>query len=290
MLHIYQKKRYPRATYQKEPFLRYTTPVHMQISLKTISIGSTLLLITLLSLTNTQAAPPPPRQSPLDIIRPCSAGEYAQINQNGLVCTSASDTTAPVCEEELNCCRAQEFVKITPDGLTCIPVNRTQNTVCGYDVGQKPCSDCPPGGCCPPYTFATITTEGLRCAGIPVWGTTTLTLAEGSTYHYNLFDRTRRLRITGIQPIKLAIVQVPTIPAGIQVSLSDQGILTITTPEIHDNTRSQIDVATPLILSATNTTAGITNTTTAGGKIPHKPARIACTKSGIINSWWPVNV
>ncbi len=128
---------------------------------------------------------------------------------------------------------------------------------------RNPVVTVPQEAAVPPYTFATITTEGLRCAGIPVWGTTTLTLAEGSTYHYNLHDQTRRLRITGIQPIKLAIVQVPTIPAGIQVSLSDQGILTITTPEIHDNTRSQIDVATPLILSATNTTTGITNTTTA---------------------------
>ncbi len=219
----------------------------MQLSLKTISIGSILLLITLLSLTSAQASPPPPpRQSPLDIIRPCSAGEYAQINQNGLVCTSASDTTAPVCEEGLNCCRAQEFIKITPDGLTCVHVNRTQNTVCGDDVGQKPCSKCPPGGCCPPYTFATITTEGLRCAGIPVWGTTTLRLAEGSTYHYNLHDQTKRLRITGIQPITLAIVQVPTIPAGIQVSLSDQGILTITTPAVSRRT----EVTTPVSLRA----------------------------------------
>ncbi len=125
-------------------------------------------------------------------------------------------------------------------------VNRTQNTVCGDDVGQKPCSKCPPGGCCPPYTFATITTEGLRCAGIPVWGTTTLRLAEGSTYHYNLHDQTKRLRITGIQPITLAIVQVPTIPAGIQVSLSDQGILTITTPAVSRRT----EVTTPVSLRA----------------------------------------
>ncbi len=255
MLHIYQKKKDIHEQHTKKNHSSGTLHLYICSALSKQSVLVVPYSSSPSSASQIHKLLPPPRQSPLDIIRPCSAGEYAQINQNGLVCTSASDTTAPVCEEELNCCRAQEFVKITPDGLTCVPIAQTHLPVCGRSY-QKPCSACPPGGCCPPYTFASITTEGLKCVGAPIWVTRTIYIRE--KFHgpsFNLFNQTSAIRVLGAQPITLSIVERPQGPGCPTVSIQGGNTLSIGNGRVSCNKTGTNRVS----IRATNTVAGITN-------------------------------
>ena len=209
------------------------------------------------------------RQDPLISIDTCRSGEYAQINKDGLICTSASSVTVPECVAGVDCCGAQEFVKITPQGLECVPVAEGHVPVCddpddANDDSSKPsCNDCPSEGCCGKGEFAVITPDGLACSGLPVWSIRSLRIPQNTVKEIDFLSPNSEVRAFGSPPLSFALVEpVPVEPSGITFDdddlLAGGSVLTITTPEVISNT----PVVPPVKVKLSNSVNGIDNEVT----------------------------